>query len=466
MINKLLIIINKLFYIDLSRISKTEKAIFITLLFLSLFSFLISMGDVIKYGGVDLRNKVVGAREFWIGIDPYKSQSKPPTNDWLLDPARRYPGPSNATVTPPVLMFYGVIAWLPYSIQRWIWAILEWFAMLASILLLARTIGSHKIRYVFLTSSMLFFLSGYFWRLHVERGQYYIFLTFLLSLAIYLELHLNRLKSSALVFGLLAAMRPTFFLAIPLFLIFKKYKKSYFMLATFIICIGVTILICGIKPWVSYFKNVEKKEAVIIDHNFQDRYYGARHPVPDEAEGIKTTIAMPGHACNETFIGVCKDNPKFDKLISSFNLSIINKLMCLVTIIIGFVLAYLSSKNHYGNRFSLIFIITLIISIDYFVPERYPYVDVLFLPIWGLIVPVMFYHAVSVWFYITILLSFALNQGLWFFSGAAGVLARSLLFMGSVILLILCLIIRKTIYRNGVRASADKKMRIPFNQKI
>ena len=115
------------------------------------------MGYVYKYGGVDLRNRVVGARLFLKGINPYIAQAKPPENECFLDPCQRYPGRSRTTVTPPVLLFYGTLSNVPYSYQRFIWLIIEWIAMIASLLLLLKSTGSEKVRYYLICFCLVFF---------------------------------------------------------------------------------------------------------------------------------------------------------------------------------------------------------------------------------------------------------------------------------------------------------------------
>ena len=162
--------------------TRIQKIILISLLILSLHSFVVSLGDTKQYAGVDLRNKVVGARYLLAGLDPYAIEWNPPS-EWFLDPRRSYPGPSRTTVTPLVLMAYCPLAWLPYPTQRIIWALIEWFTMILCILVLMRIAPRGMARFIFLVFALLFFVSGYFWRLHVERGQYYIFLTFIIIIS-------------------------------------------------------------------------------------------------------------------------------------------------------------------------------------------------------------------------------------------------------------------------------------------
>src|SRR5581483_6510387 len=87
-------------------------------------------------------------------------------------------GPSSA-YSPALLLLYAPLCEIQYHLQRMIWGGLEWGALVASIFLLHRLIPTLWTRRFFLACSLLFFIASPFWRLHVERGQYYVFLLLL-----------------------------------------------------------------------------------------------------------------------------------------------------------------------------------------------------------------------------------------------------------------------------------------------
>ena len=58
--------------------------------------------DSYRYGGIDLRDKVVAARAFWAGLDPYQDEWATPTSDWFLIPIAATPVPA-APLLPPWL---------------------------------------------------------------------------------------------------------------------------------------------------------------------------------------------------------------------------------------------------------------------------------------------------------------------------------------------------------------------------
>ena len=69
-----------------------KQGLLATLILLGLVSFVNSARDAYNYGGVDLRNRIVGARAIWSGIDPYTFDWQPGMSQRLLDPSRRSPG--------------------------------------------------------------------------------------------------------------------------------------------------------------------------------------------------------------------------------------------------------------------------------------------------------------------------------------------------------------------------------------
>ena len=204
--------------------NRLQTIILISLLVTSLLSFVVSLRDTEQYAGVDLRNKVVGARYLLAGLDPYAIEWSPPSA-WFVDPLRRYPGLSRTTVTPLVLMVYCPLAWLPYHTQRILWAVIEWLAMILSILVLMRIVPAGLARFVFLVFALLFFVSGFFWRLHVEKGQFYIFLTGILSLAIYFDIK-QKSTIAGILLGLLIILRPTFLIMLPLLFFLRRWRMA------------------------------------------------------------------------------------------------------------------------------------------------------------------------------------------------------------------------------------------------
>src|SRR4051794_38271364 len=80
----------------------------------AIFGFLVTLGDCVRYSGVDLRCKVVAVRAMRMGLDPYAYEWREGMPPELLDPLRRHPGPTRATYPPTLLVMYSPLAGLPY----------------------------------------------------------------------------------------------------------------------------------------------------------------------------------------------------------------------------------------------------------------------------------------------------------------------------------------------------------------
>ncbi len=86
--------------------------------------FLIDFSNTYTYGGVDLRNRVVGARLMLEGLDPYRFKWSEGYPDTLLDPIDNPLTPVNRVSVPPtVLMLHVPLAGIKYSIQRFLMAV-------------------------------------------------------------------------------------------------------------------------------------------------------------------------------------------------------------------------------------------------------------------------------------------------------------------------------------------------------
>src|SRR5262249_52159803 len=152
---------------------------------LACFAICISLKDVTQNCGGGLRPKVICARCFWSGLKPYTFRLNEGKSDLFLDPLQRTTQPRRWTYPPTALLFYSIFAWLPYSLQRLLWAALEWLALFLSLSLLNRTIASSLAKLVFTTLAFYFFVTAELWRFHVERGQFYVFVLLAISLGLF-----------------------------------------------------------------------------------------------------------------------------------------------------------------------------------------------------------------------------------------------------------------------------------------
>ena len=207
-----------------------------------LCGFFIDYKNTLIYGGVDLRSRITGARLLLKGICPYTYKWDPRDSDLLLDPVDSPDLILNRTaVSPSYLALFSPFSGLPYSIQRIAWLLIQWILLILSIALFAHTCPSKRKAMLVWIGGLFFISCGYFWRLHVERGQCYILYVFLLSASYWFIMKVSRCGSlvSGFLIGITTTlMPPMIFMNIPI-LVYKKWK----------LFLGNIIgMICGIIP--------------------------------------------------------------------------------------------------------------------------------------------------------------------------------------------------------------------------
>jgi hypothetical protein len=252
------------FGIDADRARGPVRALFQVALVVAAANLVVTWGDVHHFGGTDLRARVVGARLLALGLDPYRPLPGGVRHEWLYHPHWVFREITGCPYPPPLLAFYALLCWLPYTVQRVLWFALEWTALLASIAWLSRLVRPPRLRPWFVALALVFFAGGSFWRLHVERGQYYAFVLLLFTWsASGLAGRGHDGWRAGLPLGLAAALRPTAIVVIaPLWLLgYRKTATSALAAA------GATVLallpFTGITFWKDYVRLVETFEKAV-----------------------------------------------------------------------------------------------------------------------------------------------------------------------------------------------------------
>jgi hypothetical protein len=218
-------------------------------------AFRTSWQDVHQYGGTDLRSRVVGARAMLAGENPYRLPPNSQLPESLQDVDRdRRPPLSRIMVPPTLLALYGVFAGLPYyPAQRLIWFALSWAALSVSIALLASCVPGGNLRLAFIAMAVVFVAASPGWRLHVERGQYYVFLLLLMCVAARRATSRGRDDWMAgACLGLAVALRPTLAVALMLFWILGWRRAAVAGTLAAAACVALTLPVAGISVWRAY----------------------------------------------------------------------------------------------------------------------------------------------------------------------------------------------------------------------
>ncbi len=219
-----------------------EKTVVLIVFLLFIGSIVKSTYYTINYGGVDLRQRIVGARMISHDQSPYFGKWSPGQSERLMDPnLNRHDSINGVTVAPGTLYILYLFSGLSYFLIRILWALFQ-YILIGYIFLyfFSRTEASKKFLLVFICS--VFFLSSSIWFLHIERGQVYILYAFFFTLLY--QLYCRQKKLAFFFAGFLLAFaiycRPTFIvLLIPFLFIKNRWLFIGFICCGFLLMIDV-----------------------------------------------------------------------------------------------------------------------------------------------------------------------------------------------------------------------------------
>ncbi len=218
--------------------------------------------NTLKYGALDLRNRVVGTRVLLNGEDPYFFKWEQDTPEEIVDARDFYSNfpMSRLTVPPTVLMLHSPFASIPYKMQQILWAFIQWLLLLLSVILFSNTTDSIIKKKILWIIGLLIIASSFFWRLHIDKGQIYILFVFLISLSYWFAKREKNYILSGFILGLTASFRPPVILMGIPFLIKRKWKFIISGLAGIIISFISSLFIAPFSIWKSYFNSMEFHE--------------------------------------------------------------------------------------------------------------------------------------------------------------------------------------------------------------
>lgn len=361
--------------------------------------------DVREYGGTDLRVRITGARALIRGINPYTIIDTPDLDPALRDPDQH--GLSRCTYPPTLLLFYSPMCSLQYPLLRTAWAALEWCAFVSSIFLLAACVRSGPPRFWFIITAVGILGSSTFWRLHVERGQYYVFVVLLISAGIFLILNTRYWLIAGCFWGAAICLRPTtVLLLLPWLSSFRQKTVTGAVLFSLLAVSGATFV--G-KPgyWLDFLRLTGRWELLLLEKNTDEGPAvtgsdGVQN-VPGQdvrgpTDGYQPSI-LEGHAANLTFSSLSRSmQSTLNIRISPTVVSGTGKFLWLTVIVAIWMLraerghtdrtttANSSSRTAVTEN-RLLTGISLALVTDYFLPIRVEYADVMFLLPMALIMP-------------------------------------------------------------------------------
>lgn len=398
--NRITQLLGWVFALRTARLRPWQSALFVASLLAAAVAVGISWHDINHYPGADLRNRVVGARLMLEGANPYVN---PPLRDsprTLIDPTAQYMGYSTCVEPPTFLLLTAAHVGLPYPMQRRLMFMVDWLSLLACMALLARTVRPMSTRWAFVTGAMLVFACGYFWRLHVERGQKYVLFALALSLFAFLVTHKRGDRiSHGVVLGIAAALRPTVGIVILPLLLLGRWRSAG---ATVIVaggCALATLPVGGMQIWRDYFDQIDRHQRMVV---------GLSVPQPNPQlrredvliEGYDFTKMLDHKAGNlvifSLFGYIFRTFPSVNESLSHASLPALGRAIAAALAVVWLVVVWLARSRMPRAPTVAMLGIMLVLLLDYFVPQRWSYADVMFLPAIALALPWLRRRA-SVW---------------------------------------------------------------------
>ncbi|MFA6001129.1 MAG: glycosyltransferase family 87 protein [Thermoleophilia bacterium] len=362
------------------RVESQEKNLSIILTMLLVFSvaiailgFLVDFRDTRQFGGVDLRNRVVGARLIREGLDPYFYEWTPDRSELLLDPNTGTGSPATSTtVTPAALLLHQPVAFISYKLQRYGWFVLQWAMLIATTCIMARAASSRDAKIAIWILGLLIISGSYFWRLHVERGQIYVLYAFMIAVAFWLceKKTSFGLMAGGFFLGVFAAFRPPGALMLIPMLVYGKWKILVGSVVGAVVTFLVTLVTGNIIYWDSYVRAAQAWSDVFLGIVRFD-YAPYEHPV---IEGMGNLTWRANTPTSDT---------SFQALLQQvgFNVSS-GPLLIVMFLIIAAAVIFLFRIRKAGDSIPTMFLAgsTLVLLSSYLLPARlYTYNNVMWL---------------------------------------------------------------------------------------
>jgi hypothetical protein len=253
--------------------------------------------DVIESCGGDLANRFFGARLLGSGFSPY---FLPPIENLapeLIQPNTDFPGLSGTTIAPTFLLMLIPFAAADYYQLRIIWWALGWI-LLGGVCMLGYRMTKDPQQRLAVILLGLMVSDSYFWRLHSERGQYYIFVAFLISLETFYVIHSKKLTGWALGLGIV--LRPSLIIALPIAFLVSGWRSAARSLGVFLVFFITSVFLWGIELWQQYIANSSVWRLCVTDGNCLKQWGPTVHSAADTIPGCKTVLGIPDKSATFT----------------------------------------------------------------------------------------------------------------------------------------------------------------------
>lgn len=247
--------------------SVPSRAVLLSVLvLLSGLSFLVDLHLTRKYGGVDLRDKIVAARSLLAGHKLYEDPWRPGEDERLLDPMVPVGSPiTRYTGTPFQALVLAPLGMLPFKTLHLAWLVVQYALLFLIALMMYRSFPPSDAHAASMVLLLLLVMGSTSWHLHVERGQVYIIFAALIA-----GLFMSLLKGRDLLFGVFGAalilFKPTYgILLLPLVLrtTARMWMGAGLLLAP--VALAFLFLPRGMQPWPEYIASMDGWAAQVLE---------------------------------------------------------------------------------------------------------------------------------------------------------------------------------------------------------
>ena len=367
----------------------------------------LTLHDMETYPGVDLRAKVVGARLILRGMNPYYDYRQ----EVLPDHLRMLQAD---TYSPVLLLIYAPLCELDWKVQRAVYFLIDWSALLLCYVILSRAFPKHASRTALWIGFVLLFVADFGFRFHLERGQYYVEVALLTSLVAIALFRRSGSWPGALPLALLVLVRPTFVICFAGALFLRQFRHATKAIVLCGLLFAASLPIVGLKDWKNYVATVRANQSEML----ADAYAQGSQPATSSSkvlEGVdfSRSLSGPGYLADRTLIGVARGSvsPVLAGLVhrvapSARSLQRMNALCLLLALCFDLAVMYFLSRGQRPNLISIAFVFLAPLNAEIFAPQHFGYCDVM------ICVPLLLIMAVYLekanlggWsFYVTILL--------------------------------------------------------------
>lgn len=248
--------------------------------FFVLLTILKSFYLTTKNGGTDLRIRVVGSRLLATDHSPYFYNWNPADSEYYLNPNDIASTSLNGNVvTPAMLYIIYPLSWQRYPIVRILWTVIQFILVFVTLYLLFKNRLSSWLFYCILLTGLV---CTDIWLLNIERGQVYIFYTFLF--AVMYSSFISNCKYGQLLSGFIGGLSIMFrpfaaIIGVP-FLLTKKKKWVLGCIAGF--TAGCFLFVLP-QPtlWKDYFEAMNM---------YASQYTGYPHLISNATEYTKPVV--------------------------------------------------------------------------------------------------------------------------------------------------------------------------------